>query len=175
MSDKDKQPAAATRTLGDAFEGFGGSGGWSLQPFGPAMIEAHLQAHSLKFYRGDDKSFLFELETPQGYDLRVFLACEGTAGQVCVVRVTSTGGSIARADWGRAAFACNEWARQKRWPRAFLDIEDSTASSSGELTADGHHDFESGASQEQVNRFLNQSIAAAIEFFAWAKSEKKLL
>ena len=174
MSEKDKAPAEApVETADEAFAGFGGSGGWALQPFAPAMIEAHLRQHGLKFYRGDDQSFLFEMETPHGYDLRVHIACEGTSNQVCAVRV-SANAEVPRASWGRAAFACNEWARLKRWPRAFLDIEDATASASAELSADGHHDFEHGATQQQVNLFLNQVIAAAIEFFAWAKTEKKL-
>ena len=174
MSEKDKKAGEVPGELvGEAFAGFGGSGGWTLQPFSPAMIEAHLRGHDLKFYRGDDHSFLFEMETPHGYDLRVHLACEGTSRQVCAVRV-SAGAEVPRASWGRVAFACNEWARQKRWPRAFLDIEDATASASAELSTDGHHDFEHGATQQQVGLFLNQVIAAAIEFFAWAKTEKKL-
>lgn len=168
----DKQPDAES-TTDDAFEGFGGSGGWSLQPFGPQMIESHLRQSSLKFYHGDEHSFLLELETPHGYDLRVHLSCEGTNAQVCAVRVSAKAG-IGRDGWGRAAFACNEWARQKRWPRTFLDIEDASVSASAELCADGHCDFEHGATQQQVNLFLNHIIAGAIEFFEWAKTQKKL-
>lgn len=174
MNKKHKQPEESAMEMVDqAFEGFGGNGKWTLPPFRPTMIEAHLRQHNLKFYCGDDQSFLFEMETPHGYDVRVVIACEGSLGQVCAVRV-SANAQIPRVGWGRVAFACNEWARMKRWPRAFLDISDATASASAELCTDGHHDFEHGATQEQVDLFLNQVIAAAIEFFAWAKNEKKL-
>jgi len=136
------------------------------------MIERYLQGKSLRFMVDADGDFRVEFAHDRECDceLTVWFIAGGPKKDVYCVRVNSNK-HIPQRDWGKAVLICNQWNKERRWPKAFLYYRDSEAEH-GDILLEGQIDLEQGIHQELFDDFTNTVIATAFQFWKWAHEEK---
>jgi hypothetical protein len=146
----------------------------TVQKFVPSMMEEYLKGKDLKYMVDHDGDYRVEFAHDSECDceLTVWLIAGGPQKDVYCVRV-NTDKHIPQRDWGKAVLVCNQWNKERRWPKAFLYYKDSD-SEMGDILLEGQIDLEQGVHRELFNDFTDTVIATSFQFWKWAHEEKGL-
>lgn len=141
-----------------------------VQRFTRDMIENYLRSKNLRFLRDNDGDFAVEFgyDADTGCELTFLLMAAGKQSQIYSILVRSDK-HIGRADFGKMVMLCNTWNKDKRWPKAYLTVND--ANTNGSILLEGQVNFETGIHQEFLDDFTLTIIAAAFEFWKWLHQE----
>ena len=154
----------------------------TVQPFGESMIKSFLDRNELDYF---DKSglpeeidlwgdfFLHQDDDGQrGCNLTFALSAEGENDSIYGVKVISDK-EIPRSGWGQALLLCNSWNKERLWPKAFLNADtESATSTSGSIWLEAYILLTSGVHQELVDDFSSLIIRGGLAFWEWAHKEK---
>jgi len=145
-----------------------------VRTFNKELIEAYLRRKNLKFLVDSDGDYRVDYAYDEecGCEMTVWMILGGSKKDIYCVRV-NTDKRIAQRDWGKAVLICNQWNKEKRWPKAFLYYRDAEAEH-GDILLEGQIDLEQGIHQELFDDFTNTVIATAFQFWKWAHEEKGL-
>lgn len=144
----------------------------NLQPFTGALIAECLRDRGVKFMTDDEGACLARFgsnNVPLG-NLDVWLSPDGSDRDIFLVR------AIAEMEFSEPEHAgvtriCNEWNSTRRWPKAYLRVDDDGGSGQvfleEQLLIRGQ-----GISKELVITFFDVVIATSLQFWEWALQEK---
>lgn len=71
-----------------------------------------------------------------------------------------------KAKWASAAFHCNEWNKERRWPKVYLNIDDYSAPFA-KLSTEYDYDLEQGVTLAQLEDWITMFMVASREFWRW--------
>ena len=147
----------------------------TVQNFNRNMIEKYLRGKDLRFLTDSDGDFVvqFGYNEDLGGELTVYLCAEGSRKDVYSIRIMSDK-RIAKSDWGRAIMLCNTWNKEKRWPKAYLNVRNPDTDTRGTIEVEHHIDLEQGIHQELLDDLTNNIILGATHFWEWAHQEQGL-
>lgn len=144
----------------------------TVQKFDRSMVQRFLQTSGLKYLVDSDGDFVAEF----GYDPA--LDCELSFWFIVggpdhdIYRVAAKSNKrISQSDWARAVMLCNEWNRDRRWPKAYLTIHESGTLPYGDIMLEEQIDLEKGIHQELLDDFSLTVMATANAFWKWAKEQ----
>jgi hypothetical protein len=147
----------------------------NVQKFDHDMIKKYLHAHDLKYLIDSDGDFLvqFGYADEWGCSLKIYLIVGGTRKDIYVIKVYSDK-RISRGDWTRVIGLCNTWNKERRWPKAYLHVDDPAADQTGLVVVEQHIDLEKGIHQELLDDFTSTMIMGAFQFWKWVHQEQGL-
>lgn len=146
-----------------------------VEKFNRGVIEKVIRRRNWKFLVDSDGDFRvsFAYDDDVGCQMDLYLGAEGSQSSVYTIRVT-TSKRIPKSEWDRALMACNTWNRDKRWPKAYLYVEDPSADSTGSIILEHSTDLETGIHQELLDDLTMTIWATANQFWRWATKEQGL-
>jgi hypothetical protein len=144
-----------------------------VESFSRAMIERALKNKSVKYLVDSDGDCVaaFTREATRPCELEVWLIAAGAKKDVFRVFVRSDQ-RFPEVKWGEVLAACNEWNRERRWPKTYLEI--SKEDGRGMIVCEEQWDLERGIHQELLEDFAMIVITASHQFWEWAHQERKL-
>lgn len=145
-----------------------------VRQFGSEVIETYLKEKGFRYLVDSDGDYTiaFAYEDDWGCALDVWLLRGGSEREIYGIRVFSDK-RIPREDWARVIHMCNTWNRERRWPKASLDIKDSSSLTS-KIILEFDIDLEAGIHQELFDDITGTMIAAGSQFWKWAHLEQGL-
>lgn len=146
-----------------------------VEKFHRGMIEKVIRARNWKFLVDSDGDFRvrFAYDDDTGCEMDLYLGAEGSQSSIYTIRVT-TSKHIAKSQWDRALTACNTWNREKRWPKAYLDVRDPSVDTTGTIILEHGIELKTGIHQELLHDLTMTVWAAANRFWTWATKEQGL-
>jgi hypothetical protein len=146
-----------------------------VQPFTRSMIEQCLRSTQTKYLKDSDGDFIvqFNYSDEIGCDFDILIMAGGKNADICSVTGRANK-RIQKNDWGRAIMICNTWNKEKRWPKAYLYVQDPATSTSGAVYLEQQIDLSPGVHQELLNDFIFTTISGVISFWEWAHQEQGL-
>ncbi len=146
----------------------------TVQKFDHSMIERSLRASQMKFLRDSDGDFIvqFGYSDDMGCELDVYLIVGGRQADIYNVMGMSNM-RIPKNDWGRAVMLCNTWNKEKRWPKAYLNVKDPN-DATATIIVEQQIDLEKGIHQELLDDFTLTMISGMLHFWEWAHKEQGL-
>ncbi len=141
--------------------------------FDRRMFEQYCKSMNLKYLVDSQGNFRvgFAHDEERGCQLTVWLLAAGSTGQILAIRVESDR-QIPKSDWPRAMLVCNMWNQTRRWPKAYLNVEDPQTEFSATIELEHQVDLEPGIYQELLNDMINTTIVTAFSFWSWAHKEQ---
>jgi hypothetical protein len=136
------------------------------------MIEDYLKAEGLRYLRDSDGDFcvMFSPGDDLDHEMRVWLMAVGSQKDVYSITVYSSK-SYPKSEWSRCLMLCNTWNREQYWPKAYLNVDDPDADTSGGICLEGQIDLEEGIHQELFDDFTDTIITGAFAFWRWEKQQ----
>jgi hypothetical protein len=134
------------------------------------MIEKYLKENDIKYLVDSDSDLVvqFAADEDTGIEHTIYLMMDGD-----VYEILFTGDfKISKRDWAKAVMTCNEWNREKRWPKAVLSVD--REKETGEIRLVGALDLEFGVHQELLDDFTHYHVAGGAAFWDWVTGEGKL-
>ncbi len=146
----------------------------TIETFSPAMIEAYVKAKEFAYLKDPHGDYFIEFaeQAECACHLTARLSITGDQRDVYSIRVTSDR-RIPQRDWGRAVLVCNQWNKERRWPKAYLHHADKGAEH-GDIILEGQIDLEAGIHQALFDSYTDTIIGTAFRFWEWAHQEKEL-
>jgi len=147
----------------------------TVEKFGSSMLEKYVKKQGWKFLRDSDGDYrvAFSHDDSVGCELTLWLIAGGQKDEILMVLVSSNK-RIQKNDWPRVIGLCNTWNRTRRWPKAYLHIEDPAKDVAAEIRLEGQLDLERGVHQELVNDFCDTIWQFSLQFWNWAHKEQGL-
>ena len=146
-----------------------------VETFGHAMIQAFLDDSDLHYLRDRDGDFVVEFgydEEVLGHPRFMLVASGDDHEQYCLRGDTLK--RIPRPEWDRLLRLCNEWNAQYKLPKAYLEIDDPNASSTGKVVCEQWINLEAGVHQELVNQMTSTFFSACFGFWRWLERQDAL-
>lgn len=142
----------------------------TVQTFTKSMIERYLRACNMKFMIDGDGDYKVEFAYDQemGCELTIYLMTGGSKKDVYGVLALSDK-RYSKDAWVKATLLCNQWNKEKRWPKAYLyynDLNDPYAT----IRLEQHIDLETGIHQELFDDFTGTMLVGASAFWKWIRS-----
>ncbi len=144
-----------------------------VKTFNRAMIENYLREKDLNYFQDRDGDFQLRWSYDEecGCQLTVwFLLFNDSVYQITIV----SDKQIPRQDWGKTMLLCNTWNQERRWPKAFLYIENPETDKQGSINLREAIDLQEGVHQELFDDWTTTVISASFAFWKWAHQEKGL-
>lgn len=147
----------------------------SVQKFDRSMIEKALRGASLKYLRDSDGDFIVQFghSDKMGCEVDILLLAAGSKAEIYSVTGRSNK-RIPRSDWGRAMTICNTWNKEKRWPKAYLYMENPSTDTTAAIVLEHQIDLEHGIHQELLDDFTFTIVAGIFSFWEWAHEHQGL-
>ena len=147
----------------------------TVEKFSQAMLEKYVKARGWKYLRDGDGDFRvdFAYDDSTGCELTLWLIADGRQKEIFYVRVASDK-RIPKTDWARAMMICNTWNKDRRWPKAYLNVRNPDTDTTATIALEQHLDCEKGIHQELLEDFANTIWATSISFWEWAHKEQGL-
>lgn len=144
----------------------------TVETFDRGMIKNYLEEKDLNYFEDRDGDFIvrFNYDEDWGCALDIWFIVNNS---VYKVQINSTK-PIPREDWGKTMMLCNTWHQQRRWPRAYLYIENPETDENGFIILNGNIDLEEGIHQELLDDWTGTIISAGFGFWKWAHQEQGL-
>jgi hypothetical protein len=136
------------------------------------MIEKFLRSQNYRFLRDNDDDFVLQFGYDKDTDCKLSfnLMVSGKANDIYSILARSDK-NVSRQEWGRVIMLCNTWNREKRWPKAYLYVQDPDSSPYGEIFLEQHFNLEQGIHQELFNDFTSNMIVVSNLFWEWIHNE----
>lgn len=146
----------------------------SVETFSPTMVETYLRSRRLAYQRDGDGDFriAFAYDAELGCALDCWMIVGGRDRQILAFRAVGQR-PIPRGEFSRVLALCNEWNRDRRWPKAYL-FHRSVDDEPGAIYLEENIDLAPGIHQELLDDWLDTMRSAAVEFWIWAHREQGL-
>ena len=147
----------------------------TVKNFDRSMIKNYLTRKEYKFLVDSDGDFLIKFAYDPDYacQMSVYLIVTGSKQDVYSVRIM-TDKRIPKSDWGKALMLCNTWNKERRWPTAYLKVNDPDRDPIGTIELNYNLDLEQGIHQELLDDFTSIIISTGDAFWTWAHKEQGL-
>lgn len=141
-----------------------------IESFSLNMVETYLKRLDLRYMTDSDGDLVVQFgeDDDTGLEYTIFFCHQGDVYAILFLADRK----FQKAEWGRAVMACNEWNREKRWPKAILYIDQEKGT--GDIRLEGYLDLEHGIHQELLDDFTNYHVMGGASFWDWAYQESKL-
>jgi hypothetical protein len=146
----------------------------TVEIFSEAMLRSYLASRLLAYQMDQEGDYRVTLPYAEelGCSLDLWFLIGGRDRQILSVRGVGHR-PIPRVEWQRALELCNEWNRDRRWPKAYLFARDP-ADPEGAIFLEENIDLAPGIHQELLDAWLDTMRSASLEFWRWAHAEKGL-
>ena len=146
----------------------------TVEPFSTEMIERYLASRRLAYLVDHDKDYrvAFSYDEDLGCALDMWFLVGGRDRQILSIRAVGQR-PIPRADFAMVLELCNEWNRDRRWPKAYLYCRNAN-DAEGAIYLEENIDLAPGIHQELLDDWLDTMRSAAVQFWMWAHGEKGL-
>src|SRR5579875_2761784 len=143
-----------------------------VRTFDKSMIQAFLNSVGLRYLVDNDGDYMvqFSYDSQVDCELAFWFLIGGSKRDIYTVMAASSK-RIPRSEWGRALQLCNDWNRERRWPKSYLVVKDPRSDLSGEIRLEEQIDLGKGIHQELFDDFSMTVIVTANEFWKWAKQQ----
>lgn len=143
--------------------------------FNDNMIESYFKSKETEFLKDSAGDYCVRLgrDDDWGCGLDIWLIKGGKNKGILTVAVYADK-EIAKQNWGKYIMLCNTYNKERRWPKAYLQIDDENTSTNGKLILEEHIDLEKGIHQELFNDYVDTVLSAAFGFWKWLHKEKGL-
>ena len=145
----------------------------TVQKFDRNMIERYLKSRSWKYLIDSDGDYRveFAMDDEAGCELTVWLIMGGPNKEIYDCMIWSSR-RVKKEEWGKAILMCNDWNKQKRWPKAYVYVRDRNTDTVGDIRLEQQMDLETGIHQELFDDFTSTIISGAHAFWKWATKEQ---
>lgn len=146
----------------------------TVQKLSPEMVEAFLASIGWRYLRDKDSNFEVQFSYQEDIEcaLRFSLLLQGRNRDIYYLRMRSDK-YVKRSDWPRYMYLVNRWNSERRWPKAYLEIQDPATSQRGEIILEQQMDLEQGIHQELLDDYTNTIFFGCYEFWKWITEEEK--
>ncbi len=146
-----------------------------VQPFEREMVRDHLERQQLTFETDSDGDFHLVFAPPREGSPRVdaWITAEGTNGDILVVRARGEA-LVPKTLWPETMALCNQWNRDRRFPKAYLYVPDEPESLWGQITLEGQFPLAAGCTQPMVDECISTIITTALGFWEWMSERSSL-
>ena len=146
-----------------------------VQPFDRDMVRDHLDRESLKYEIDADGDFhlVFAPPVEGAPQLGVWITAEGTNGDILVIRVRGDA-LVPKTLWPETTSLCNQWNRDRRFPKAYLYVPDEPETLFGQITLEGQFPLAAGCTQPMVDEFVSTIITTSMAFWTWMAERSSL-
>jgi hypothetical protein len=143
-----------------------------VRTFDHTMIQAFLKSSGLKYLTDSDGDYVVEFSYNPDLDceLSYWFIVGGKDRDIYRVAV-HTNKRLAQQQIGQAIVLCNEWNRERRWPKAYVNLVDSSGVSYGEIILEEQLNLEAGIHQELLNTFTLTVMVTGESFWKWANEQ----
>lgn len=142
-----------------------------VEEFNRTLIDNYLRAKGFRYLRDPDGNFCVFLSLHDvDYELRAWFEAVGSQEDVYSVAVHSSK-RYPKSEWSRCLMLCNTWNRERWWPKAYLNVSDLDADTSGDIRLEGAIELEEGIHQELFEQFTDTIITSALQFWQWEKQQ----
>jgi Putative bacterial sensory transduction regulator len=145
----------------------------AVEPFTGSMTKTYLDGVNLQYLVDSAGDYLvrFTPADDRPCEVEVWLLAEGTERNILNVQ-TRTSVRFAQDKLGDALLACNEWQKIKRWPKAYVLVDEATATS--RIILEFQIPLEKGIHQELFSDVTGWMITTSLEFWKWAHIERQI-
>ncbi|GAC1374674.1 MAG: hypothetical protein NVSMB32_17740 [Actinomycetota bacterium] len=142
-------------------------------PFTQDLVESLLRSEKLRFLRDQDGNFMLEFQRSDetGCDLRYWIIADGT-NKTILSMSCMTDVEFPRSEWGRMFLLCNTWNADRRWPKAFLSLQDFKTSESARLVCEFQVDLQAGCFAELLKDTIDTMLSSSYQFWTWLHMEQ---
>jgi hypothetical protein len=144
-----------------------------VEPFSGNMIKAYLDQAEVRYLVDSAGDYLvrFTPAEDRPCEADVWFLAEGTERTIFNLSLR-TNVRFAQDKLGDALLACNEWHKIKRWPKAYVIVDEATTSS--QIVVEFQVSLEKGIHQELFNDISEWMLVTGLEFWKWAHAERKI-
>ncbi len=143
-----------------------------IEPFGHPMIKAYLKARDVRYLTDQDGDFLVQFAAEDAIDVGIQIRLMVTGEEQDIYSLAAIGDrQFRQPEWRDCILSCNEWNRDRRWPKAYFQERDDDR---GLIVLDAHFLLGPGLHQELFNTFTDSVLAGAFQFWEWLLNEKEL-
>lgn len=144
----------------------------SVQTFTQSMIKTYLDGKNLRYLVDNDGDFLvrFSRDEDTGCELSIYFIAAGQKKEIFAIRIDSDR-EIPKSNWAQVMLLCNEWNREKRWPKVYLNNKDANTA---RIVCEEHIDLQTGVHQELLNDYADTAVASAFQFWVWLHKEHNI-
>nr|BBH93848.1 hypothetical protein KTA_20470 [Thermogemmatispora argillosa] len=145
----------------------------TVEPFSHTMIETFLRSQNLRFLRDEDNDFLvqFSYDPDCACELNFYLTAQGEQREIYGL-LCSSDQRFGRDRWEQALALCNDWNRERRWPKSFVRSRERNGVEQLEICLDMYIDLEPGIHPELFRQLTMTFIGASFSFWRWLHQEK---
>jgi hypothetical protein len=146
----------------------------TVEEFSREMVETYIANRNLSSVADEDGDYRFRFADDEGTGrrLEMWLLFGGPEKKILTVRFV-TNKPIDKAVWGTALEICNDWNRDRRWPKAYFIVSGSD-DSLGFILLEEDIDFATGVHQELLEDWIETIRLSAFQFWVWAHGERGL-
>lgn len=136
-----------------------------------SLVEDILDESGLRFFRDNEGDWIIRMsyddEANCEYDFYFILG--GKNHDILALRGSSDR-RVSKAKWPAAMFFCNEWNKDRRWPKACLSIGDVDAPFA-KLSLEYDYDLEKGVTKEQLDDWITVFMFTSRDFWRWINTK----
>lgn len=146
-----------------------------VRPFGRDMLVDHLERCAPEYDDNDDGDLHlgFKIFESDDHVLNVWLTAEGANEDILVVRAVANL-AVPKTLWPHVMSVCNAWNKDKRFPKAFLQVPEDVDALWGTIHLEGQFPLSAGCTQPMVDEMVSTTISTAFAF--WQEvAEQRLL
>lgn len=139
--------------------------------FDQDMIERALTSEKLNFVKQDQNNYLlnFEYDDERGCEIHVLLSIDGQQNEIFAMRAF-TDREIPKTQWAEIIMLCNTWNKMSRWPKAYLNADDTDTI--GTIMLEEQIDLSKGIHDGLLLDYINTVLVSAFQFYKWMHQEK---
>ncbi len=142
-----------------------------VQQFTRSMVERFLRSRNYRYLTDNDGDFVVHFAYDSDADCKItfYFIASGQNKTIFSINARSDK-PIPKAEWGRIVMLCNTWNKEKRWPKAYLSVEDAS-STRGEIVLGESIDLDTGIHQELLDDYTLTMIIGTTLFWEWLHKE----
>ncbi len=145
----------------------------SIKKFDHSLIKNFLEETNLNFLTDKEGDFTvnFAYDEELGCELSFWFIVTGSNDEIYQILVSSDK-EIPKSQWARVLMLCNTWNKDKRWPKAYLHVEDMNTDTTGNILLEEQIDLEQGIHQALLNDYTGTILSTAFQFWKWMHLEQ---
>jgi Putative bacterial sensory transduction regulator len=143
----------------------------TVVPIDQSLIANYIKSRGWRYLTDSDGDMLVNFSADAETDeWSVYFMLTGQNKDIYQLSIQSRK-TYPKSQWPQIVLVCNEWNKNRRWPRAYLDIPDKEGVTETHVILDTCIDFEKGVHQELFEDFTNTILSGAMRFWKWAREE----
>lgn len=144
-----------------------------VEAFSGDTIKTYLDGANLRYLVDSTGDYLvrFTQADDRPCEVDAWFISEGPDRQIFNLQIR-TNIKFGQDKLGDALLACNEWQKIKRWPKAYVVVDEATPTS--QIVLEFQIPLEKGIHQELFNDVAEWMLVTSLEFWKWAHAERQI-